>query len=248
MILARITQALRDQNWLAVSLEFIIVILGVVIGFQVTQWSSSQAEAERRAVALDRLHDEVEDAVSALRLMTTNYDRLNTTRTEVIERLIADDLEGIGSDADISSVTSTSLLPAFSPRQGVYTEIISSGMLSSLGDEDFRDALGDYQAGVTFLQGQIDYFRTIVTTRPKIADFDYVYLEYAPGTVRQRRHVVEWDAAAADPDFLQFLLDGNNSMRAMSDWWEHLLERAETLCAQTGRLTGQPCAPPETSE
>ncbi|MDF1770275.1 hypothetical protein [Maricaulis sp.] len=119
MILARITKALKDQNWLAVSLEFIIVILGVVIGFQVTQWSSSQAEAERRAVALDRLHDEVEDAVSALRLMTTNYDRLNTSRTEVIERLIAGDLEGIGSDAAISSVTSTSLLPAFSPRQGV---------------------------------------------------------------------------------------------------------------------------------
>jgi len=36
MILARITKAIREQNWFAVVLEFVIVIAGVAIGFQVT--------------------------------------------------------------------------------------------------------------------------------------------------------------------------------------------------------------------
>ncbi|MFT6541804.1 MAG: hypothetical protein ACJAU5_000882, partial [Maricaulis maris] len=36
MILSRIARALKDQSWLAVGIEFVIVILGVVIGFQVT--------------------------------------------------------------------------------------------------------------------------------------------------------------------------------------------------------------------
>ena len=44
MILSRITQALRDQNWLAVGIEFVIVILGVVIGFQISNWNHVQSD------------------------------------------------------------------------------------------------------------------------------------------------------------------------------------------------------------
>jgi len=36
MILARLSSAIRAQNWFAVVLEFVIVIAGVVIGFQIT--------------------------------------------------------------------------------------------------------------------------------------------------------------------------------------------------------------------
>jgi hypothetical protein len=50
MILSRITRALKDQNWLAAGIEFAIVILGVVIGFQVSAWNERRAEiAESQA-------------------------------------------------------------------------------------------------------------------------------------------------------------------------------------------------------
>jgi len=51
MILARITRAIREQNWFAVCLEFVIVIAGVVIGFQVTGWAG-----ERDQRAIERRH------------------------------------------------------------------------------------------------------------------------------------------------------------------------------------------------
>ena len=38
MILANLTKAIREQNYYAVVLEFLIVIAGVVIGFQITAW------------------------------------------------------------------------------------------------------------------------------------------------------------------------------------------------------------------
>jgi len=37
--LRRITKALRQQNWVAVGIELLIVVVGVVIGFQVTAWT-----------------------------------------------------------------------------------------------------------------------------------------------------------------------------------------------------------------
>jgi len=42
MILQRISTAIRQQNWFAVALEFVIVIAGVVIGFQVTAWNGAR--------------------------------------------------------------------------------------------------------------------------------------------------------------------------------------------------------------
>ena len=243
MILARISKAVREQNWFAVALEFVIVVAGVVIGFQATQWANSRAAAERQETALLRLHDEVENAAGILSWMVGNYDGLNADRAEAIERLIAADFEGMDTDSMTASVLSISLLPAFSPRQGVYNEIVSSGMLSSLGDADFRDALGEYQAAIVFLQGQIDYIRVLSAGDADTTSFDFVWLEYAPGTERGRRHVIDWDAAAADPDFLQHVLEGNNRMRAMTSWWRNTLEDALILCEDTARLTGRACEP-----
>ena len=47
MILRRLTENLRAQNWTAITIEFLIVVLGVFIGIQAANWN--QARLERRA-------------------------------------------------------------------------------------------------------------------------------------------------------------------------------------------------------
>ena len=49
MILDNLSRALKTQNWLAAGLEFVIVIAGVVIGFQINAWAEGRSEriAER---------------------------------------------------------------------------------------------------------------------------------------------------------------------------------------------------------
>jgi hypothetical protein len=61
MILQRITHAIRTQNWFAVVLEFVIVIAGVVIGFQVTGWADERARLARSDQMTQRLLDDLED-------------------------------------------------------------------------------------------------------------------------------------------------------------------------------------------
>jgi len=51
-ILGRLAEAVREQNWFAVALEVAIVVLGVVIGFQVTAWGNERAERAREQVLL----------------------------------------------------------------------------------------------------------------------------------------------------------------------------------------------------
>lgn len=50
MILRRITQHVREQNWTAIAIDFVIVVIGVFIGIQVSNWNQArtdQALAER---------------------------------------------------------------------------------------------------------------------------------------------------------------------------------------------------------
>ena len=61
MILARLSRPIREQNWFAVALEFVIVILGVVIGFQVTAWNEARQDRAAEQSILVQLHEEFEE-------------------------------------------------------------------------------------------------------------------------------------------------------------------------------------------
>ena len=59
MILSRIIHHLRTQNWTAVALEFVIVIAGVVIGFQVTAWNETREGEARGEAYLERIQSDL---------------------------------------------------------------------------------------------------------------------------------------------------------------------------------------------
>ena len=42
MILRRFIRHVQDQNWFAVALDFVIVVFGVFMGFQVQQWNQER--------------------------------------------------------------------------------------------------------------------------------------------------------------------------------------------------------------
>ena len=44
MILRRITKHVKDQNWFAVCLDFFIVLAGILIAFQITNWNEAKSE------------------------------------------------------------------------------------------------------------------------------------------------------------------------------------------------------------
>lgn len=46
MILRRLTENLRAQNWTAISIEFLIVVVGVFIGTQVANWNQARLEKQ----------------------------------------------------------------------------------------------------------------------------------------------------------------------------------------------------------
>jgi hypothetical protein len=59
MLLRKITNHVTDQNWFAVFIDFIIVVVGVFIGIQVANWNETQNNKKGLVSSLERLSIEV---------------------------------------------------------------------------------------------------------------------------------------------------------------------------------------------
>jgi hypothetical protein len=73
MLLRRVTLHIRDQNWTAVFIDFVIVIVGVFVGLQVQDWNEFRKDRIEERQLLGRLLEETElliDANALLRPLT----------------------------------------------------------------------------------------------------------------------------------------------------------------------------------
>ena len=55
MMLRRLMVHIKEQNWLAVWLDFLIVVLGVFIGIQVSNWNADRVARQEEAQWIERL-------------------------------------------------------------------------------------------------------------------------------------------------------------------------------------------------
>jgi len=63
MLFRRISQHVREQNWTAIGIDFLIVVLGVFAGLQVNLWNEARVEGQRRAQIIDALVTNLNDAI-----------------------------------------------------------------------------------------------------------------------------------------------------------------------------------------
>ena len=59
MILRRITEHVKAQNWFAVGLDFVIVVIGVFIGIQVSNWNEARSSSRQEGVLIAQLADDL---------------------------------------------------------------------------------------------------------------------------------------------------------------------------------------------
>jgi len=60
MILRRVMAHFRKQEWTAIAIDFVIVVMGVFIGIQVANWNDERAERRAEAVFLAALSGDIE--------------------------------------------------------------------------------------------------------------------------------------------------------------------------------------------
>jgi len=75
MLLRRIAQHVKDQNWFAVGLDFVIVVVGVFIGIQVANWNQLQGNKVGLTGSLERLDKEVAHNIGRIEKVLASYEK-----------------------------------------------------------------------------------------------------------------------------------------------------------------------------
>ncbi|MEM9014354.1 MAG: DUF6090 family protein [Pseudomonadota bacterium] len=68
MILRRITEHVKAQNWTAVALDFVIVVVGVFIGIQLGNWNEARSLEAQEDVFLRELKEEIRHNVAQIEI------------------------------------------------------------------------------------------------------------------------------------------------------------------------------------
>lgn len=97
MILRRLTSSLKDQHWMTILIELVIVIIGVFIGTQVSNWNENRAERRETARLLEQLVPELR---AELEFFAGAEGYYRTTRRYADQTLAAWDGDGHSSDSD----------------------------------------------------------------------------------------------------------------------------------------------------
>jgi len=191
MILSRVIEHMRQQHWTAVLLDFVIVVLGVFIGIQVSNWNSARHDRTLERQYLQRLRAD-------LQLSLGNVDR-NVSRMGAQLRLEGRMVHELGTchlapkERD-RFAAGLFLLGQFEPPplvRGTIDELRSTGRLGLLHDVRLRKKLAKTLQLARLNQGVLQMI--IARATP-----DLVYLDqrmvitppgkgFDPAAVRQGR-------------------------------------------------------------
>jgi hypothetical protein len=168
MILRRVIAHFRRQEWTAIFLDFIIVVVGVLMAFQITAWNEARAERERSQEYLLRIRADLAADMVALQQRKEFWGRVAEEGYAAIAYVEA------GAHGDqtpwqlLRSFLHASQSWQFHFIDSTYAELRSAGELRLIPDADLRNALADYYVLVAARRGGEGHYHTLPDYREKL--------------------------------------------------------------------------------
>lgn len=144
MLLRRVSENLKSQNWTAVWLDLGIVILGIFLGLQVSQWYEGRQEIALEESILDRLRSEFGDISDVAKTAIRNHQEMIVALELVNQSLRKGYLAPEDEDTFRTGLSRAMDYDLGPGRSGTYIEILSAGQLRLLRSQKIRTALRNY--------------------------------------------------------------------------------------------------------
>ena len=145
MVIRRFREHAAHQNWLAVAIDLAIVIIGVFIGMQASNWNQDRLEQkqarEYRAMLLTDIDTNLENLATRKRYYAW-------VRSEALTTLA--DLERPAGELDdqfLSHAYQASQMQPWALKRNTYDEVLSVGAMANLGNPILRDKIANYYVG-----------------------------------------------------------------------------------------------------
>lgn len=222
MILRSVIKHVREQNWFAVGLDFLIVVVGVYIGIQVANWNDARIEAVLEGVLVESLQRDFETILHA--------DRERYERTIAAPQDLAALIDSIrsGEEPERSvvwpGIEAALLAYATTPPSPTYEELVATGRLSRLTNDELRRALAEFERSRSNEHGFVPY----------LVEQSYGSVLYEHVDLDLSHTGLGWSGSYRWSDLgatLPYLQERIIYLHALANWRRNSREHAQTVLA-----------------
>ena len=137
MMLRRIIEHVKHQQWTAIGIDFIIVVIGVFVGIQVSNWNQARVTDQQAAAFTAHLKEDLREEDWGYQLMIEyGYDVRKNAEIAVAA------LEGTAPVSDEALLVSAYRATQYKNklrRRATYDELVSTGTIGLIADRSLRD-------------------------------------------------------------------------------------------------------------
>lgn len=163
MVVRRIRDHVATHNWFAVAVDIGIVVLGVFLGTQVSNWNQARVDSTKAREYRERLAGELDFDARQYALQAAYYRQAKDYGLQALA-----DLEGTKPLADSDFLIAAYQLTQIDTtraKTGVYEEMAAVGLTDRLGDSETQDLASDFYLTVEVAQRMIEMtlpYRTLL--------------------------------------------------------------------------------------
>ncbi len=137
MILRRLTESLKQQHWTAISIELVIVVLGVFLGMQVSNWNEDRETDQKAAVFTQHLIEDLREEAWGYQLLI-EYSQQVRESAERAEAALSGTAP-LDDEALLVAAYRATQYKQKLRRRATYDELISTGAIGLVRDRALRD-------------------------------------------------------------------------------------------------------------
>ena len=144
MRLRRIVEHLKTQNWTAIFLDFVIVVVGVFVAMQVSDWNDERKDRLNEKVILARLASDF-DAILEMEVSRAERTAKSLEATEAFVAMIRSDTVPKEASALEAIFKPMRAEPPPPPPSDTYAQLVANGEMSVIRSSELRLALSQFE-------------------------------------------------------------------------------------------------------
>ncbi|PHS22520.1 MAG: hypothetical protein COA84_12625 [Robiginitomaculum sp.] len=229
MILRRVIKHFREQEWTAIFLDFIIVVVGVFVGLQVNNWSGQQAENRLEQQYLERLYVDMNGSLQDYGRNNGWDERTIASQAIVLKALRSGTLDESEREAFALGLVFVGSLNPIRRRWGTVEELKSTGNIAILRDLEIRNMIAaidaDYERSsniIAVAASQVTQIRTVLMQA--FSPLEYGFQMNDPIGVNY-----DFEALAADQRFINLFANVQFKSELMLDFNDGHMRQIEQL-------------------
>lgn len=137
MILRRLSQSLKEQNWTAIGIEFVLLVAGVFLGIQVANWNQEREADQKSKVFTQRLKADLRDEDWTYQFLIAYNREVLASANRAVEALEGKSV--LSDEALLVSAYRATQYRNRNQRGSTFDELVSTGNIDLIRDRTLRD-------------------------------------------------------------------------------------------------------------